>query len=258
LRYDTIGQTYTRTRQPDPRLTRAIVDALALGPGERVADIGAGTGNYAGELATQGLRVVAVEPSSVMRAQRTTPHTVDWIAAVAEHLPLADRSVGGALCMLSSHHFVAFAKAMSELARIVRDGPIVLLTFDPRLSTPFWLEDYFPSVWRESFRVFPPIEDIAEMLATQTGRSTMLKPLLLPWDLRDFVAAAGWRTPEIYLDPVVRAGMSPFALGDQAAIERGVATLKHDLDSGAWQRANAALLNQDALDVGYRFVIATK
>jgi hypothetical protein len=147
---------------------------------------------------------------------------------------------------------------MSELARIVRDGPIVLLTFDPRLSAPFWLEHYFPSVRRESFGVFPPIDQVVATLTVQTGRTTTLKPLLLPWNLRDFVAAAGWRTPEIYLDPVVRAGMSPFALGDQAAIEWGVATLKHDLDSGAWQRTNAALLNQDMFDVGYRFVIATK
>ena len=46
--YDSIGKTYTRTRHADPRITRAILDALDLPSGSRVVDVGAGTGNDSG------------------------------------------------------------------------------------------------------------------------------------------------------------------------------------------------------------------
>ncbi len=255
--YDTIGQTYARTRRPDPRFTQALIDALGVDPGALIADVGAGTGNYANELTAHGFEVVAVEPSAVMRGQREAQLPVAWLAAVAERIPLRDGAVDAAMCVFSSHHFADFAASLDELDRIARSA-IVFLTIDPRQSAPYWIDEYFPSVWQEGFKVFRPVEQVAEMLAVRTGRDVTIRSLPLPWDLRDLVAAAGWRRPEIYLDPDVRAGMSPFALADQAEVERGVERLERDLASGAWQRSYGTLLQQDSLDVGYRFVIATK
>lgn len=44
--YDTIGKTYTSTRAADPRITRRLIDLLALPENSSIIDIGAGSGNY--------------------------------------------------------------------------------------------------------------------------------------------------------------------------------------------------------------------
>jgi len=62
--YDTIGRGYAATRQPDPRIARAIREAL--GEVGTVLNVGAGTGSYE----PTEPRVVAVEPSLQMLRQR--------------------------------------------------------------------------------------------------------------------------------------------------------------------------------------------
>jgi ubiquinone/menaquinone biosynthesis C-methylase UbiE len=256
LTYDTIGTSYRRTRQADPRVTGAVLEALSLPAAARLVDIGAGTGNYASALTVAGMKVIAVEPSRVMRDQRTHQPQVHWLAGRAEALPLAASSTDGALCILAIHHFTNLAAAFMEMCRVVHQGPIVLLTFDPRQSAAFWFADYFPSIWQASYQSFPPIDTIGAMLAAQSNRKVSIRPFLLPPDMIDLVAAAGWRQPQLYLDATTRAGMSPFVLADPRAVREGVTALERDLTSGAWHQSNTALLEQEVFDAGYRLVIA--
>ncbi|MDF5732450.1 MAG: hypothetical protein PUP92_31745 [Rhizonema sp. PD38] len=44
--YDSIGKQYTKTRIPDPRIVKTIINLLNLPQGSILADIGAGTGGY--------------------------------------------------------------------------------------------------------------------------------------------------------------------------------------------------------------------
>ena len=104
---------------------------------------------------------------------------------------------------------------------------------------------------------FPPLDELAADLAEQTGWQVSSRPFLLPPDLVDMFAAAGWQRPALYLDPMVRAGMSAFALADQTAINQGVATLERDLQSGTWDRNHGSIRAYTAFDAGYRLVIAT-
>jgi hypothetical protein len=67
---------------------------------------------------------------------------------------------------------------------------------------------------------------------------------------------AYWRRPEAYLDPVVRANISVFALLPAAEVDAMVVTLRAELESGAWARRHADLLDRDELDLGYRVLIA--
>jgi hypothetical protein len=78
----------------------------------------------------------------------------------------------------------------------------------------------------------------------------------IPHDCVDGFFHAYWRRPEAYLDPEVRAGISAFALLAPEQVEDGLARLSADLGSGAWQRRNAALLELDELDLGYRLLVA--
>ncbi len=252
--YDTIGLSYTKTRQADPRIVDALVSFLALPPGCRIADIGAGTGNYTYALADRGYFVDAVEPSAVMRGQAASHDRVRWHEGVAEHLPLTDRSVQGCVSTLALHHFTDIGQALGEMERVAGSGPFVFLTFDYRLIKPLWLADYFPKLWEDAVNSLPPLQVIASQIQTGTDRSVEVIPFPLPFDLTDMFLAAGWRQPEIYLDPTIRAGISSFALGDSTEIESGLARLRSDLDDGTWEKQYGWLRNLQKMDAGYRFL----
>jgi SAM-dependent methyltransferase len=133
---------------------------------------------------------------------QAAPHDfVRWYYGTAEHIPLADDSVDGVLCILASHHFSSLETAVIEMARICARGPIVWLTFDPRLAETPWLRDYFPGIWESAFEVFPPLEDVSHLLENHARRDVTATPWPVPHDLQDCFMAAGWRTPETYLDP---------------------------------------------------------
>ena len=76
----------------------------------------------------------------------------------------------------------------------------------------------------------------------------------IPWDYADGFLGAYWRRPEAYLDDDARRAISTFSrLGDVSSL---LDRLRADLDSGAWRRANGALLSLSELDLGYRLVVA--
>jgi hypothetical protein len=62
--------------------------------------------------------------------------------------------------------------------------------------------------------------------------------------------------PEAYLDPQVRAGVSAFPRLSEDEVADALARLRADLDSGAWHERNAEILGRDALDLGFRLVVA--
>lgn len=254
--YNRIGQSYINTRQPDARIVSALFDLLALPQGSMVADVGAGTGNYTNALADRGLHIQAVEPSVVMREQAVPHPHVQWHEGVAEHVPLPDSSVQGVISTLALHHFPDLSQALHEMSRVAGGGPFVFLTFDYRQVEPLWLADYFPSLWQDAVRSLPPLQDIASEIEASTGREVEIIPFLLPPDLSDMFMAAGWRRPEVYLDPAVRAGISSFALGDVSETATGLIRLRADLDSGNWDKQYGWVRSLREIDAGYRFLRA--
>ena len=135
--YQSIGNSYTGARRPDPRIQRLII--AALGDAQSVVNVGAGTGNY--EPADR--RVVAVEPSLAMIAQRR-PEAAPAIRAVAESLPFWDQTFEAALAILTLHHWTDLAGGLSELRRVASRQ--VILLFEPWVSWQFWLVEYLPGV----------------------------------------------------------------------------------------------------------------
>jgi len=255
--YDSIGQSYSNSRLPDPRIVDSVLNLLQLKPGSTIADIGAGTGGYSTSLANCGYQLYAVEPSPVMRSQSSPHAQVQWFTGCAEDIPLLTSSVDAAISILATHHFSNLEKAIREMHRIAKKGAIVILTFDPRFVDKFWFTDYFPSVWEDTFSVFPPLSNIAELIGATTQRTVEVSTLMLPYDLSDLFAAALWRRPEIYLNSVVRAGISAFALADPAVVELGVRQLEEDLNNGQWNAKYGDILALVEFDAGYRFLCAS-
>ncbi len=254
--YNSIGKLYSKSRIPDSRIVNLLLNLLSLPQGSIIADIGAGTGGYSRAIANQGFFVYAVEPSSVMRSQATEHPKVQWVNGYAENIPMPTSSVDGIISLLALHHFSNLEMAIREMNRVAKTGALVFLTFDPRLGEKLWLADYFP-VYREyDFRIFPPLNDVVELIQNNTHRTVEVSTLMLPHDLTDMFAAAGWRRPEIYLNPEVRANISAFAVADESAIEKGVKLLKEDLESGYWADKYGEIRNFQAIDAGYRFLCA--
>jgi SAM-dependent methyltransferase len=253
--YDSIGKQYTKTRVPDYRIVQKIIDLLNLPQGSIIADIGAGTGGYSQELANQGFSVYAVEPSSVMRTQALEHPQVKWFTGYAEALPLPDKSVDAVISVLTIHHFSDLAKSFQEMHRIIRNGSIILLSFDIRFAQKIWLYDYFPWLWEDALK-FLPLHEITSLIEKNTLRVIEVIPLLLPYDLSDLFAAAAWRRPEFYLQPEVRAGISSFALGNPKLIESGIKSLAADLSSGEWDTKYGDIRQLIEIDAGYRFLKA--
>jgi SAM-dependent methyltransferase len=239
--YDEIGRDYRTYRRPDPRVAAAIT--RALGDAVTVVNVGAGAGSYE----PTDRRVVAVEPSAAMIAQRPAG-SAPVVQASATDLPFHDRSFAAALAVLTVHHWPDQARGIAELARVTRER-VVLLTWDP--ATPnFWLiDEYFAEVWEIDRPIFPTLVDLRRLLGPLE-----IRPLPIPADCTDGFLGAYWRRPEAYLDPGVRGAISTFTkLPD---VEPGLARLRCDLADGTWHRRHGDLLDRSELDLGYRLVIS--
>jgi SAM-dependent methyltransferase len=237
--YDRIGRGYGAYRRPDARVAAAI-DA-ALGEAVTMVNVGAGAGSYE----PSGRRVVAVEPSAAMIAQRP-PGAAPTVQASATDLPFRDDVFEAALAVLTVHHWPDRARGLAELARVA--ARVVLLTWDP--ATPrFWLVDeYFPEIWAIDRPIFPTLDELGRRLGP-----IEVRPVPVPHDCTDGFVGAYWRRPEAYLDPGVRGAMSTFA--KLTGAEPGLARLDRDLADGTWHRRHADLLDLEELDLGYRLVI---
>lgn len=254
--YDVIGQSYSKSRIADPRIVDSLLNLLALEKGSVVADIGAGTGNYSRAIADRGFLVYAVEPSDVMHSQATPHPQVRWRLGYAEAIPLPNSSVDAVLCVLAMHHFSNLETAFREMDRVARKGAIVFLTFDPRLGENFWLYDYFPFIREYDKRFFPSLDTIVALIQTITKRIEV-STLMLPSDLTDMFLAAGWKRPEIYLNPEVRASMSAFALAEYSVVQQGLNLLEADLKNGKWEGKYKNIINLQQIDLGYRLLRVT-
>ncbi|HKW92115.1 MAG TPA: methyltransferase domain-containing protein, partial [Methylomirabilota bacterium] len=167
--------------------------------------------------------------------------------ASATALPFRDGAFDAALAVLTVHHWPDRARGLAELRRVARDR-VVILTWIPDAAS-FWLvDDYFPALAVADRALFDSLEALGRLLGPLDVRAVPI-----PHDCVDGFLGAYWRRPEAYLDAAVRGAMSTFTRIDT---ERGVARLRSDLADGTWRRRHGALIERDALDLGYRMVIA--
>jgi SAM-dependent methyltransferase len=247
--YDSIGVSYRVTRREDPRVARVIWDAL--GDAESVVNVGAGAGAYE----PHGRRVLAVEPSEVMVAQRPAD-AAPVVRGQAEALPLEDNSFDAAMAVLTDHHWRPRAEGLRELRRVARRR-VVLFNVDPAQVGRFWLpRDYLPP----ALELIPPPYrrpgHWAEELAALFGVEPRIVPVPVPHDCSDGFYGAYWRRPSRYLERRVRDGISIFARLPEQEVADAMARLGSDLEDETWRERYAALLALDELDLGYAVVVA--
>jgi len=114
-----------------------LAGALPLGPGTRVLDVAAGSGNASIPAAQAGASVIATDLTpELLDAGRARAEAagleLEWTAADAEHLPFEDASFDVVMSsigvMFAPHHQIA----ADELVRVCRPGgSIGLLSWTP-------------------------------------------------------------------------------------------------------------------------------
>ncbi|MFL5845312.1 MAG: class I SAM-dependent methyltransferase [Solirubrobacteraceae bacterium] len=241
--YERHGLGYARHRRPDPRIAARI--HAALGDARSVVNVGAGAGSYEPD----DRWVLAVEPSTAMRAQRPVG-AAPAIDARAEALPLDDDSVDAAMACVTIHHWEPPAAGLAELRRVAR-GPVVVLTFE-LAALPSWQQEYLAEGLVIERPRFPALDDVAGWL----GGRTRIETIPTPADCADGFFEAYWNRPEALLDPEIRASQSMWALLDDGVEQRIVERLRGALESGAWDAEHGHLREQDAFDGALRLVIS--
>ncbi len=242
--YEAGGSGYARRRQADPRIARLV--HAGLGPARTVVNVGAGAGSYEPPWA----RVVAVEPSAMMRSLRPVgaPPVLD---GVAEQLPFPDRAFDAGMAMVTVHQWSDPERGLDELRRVSR-GPVVVLTFDGEALDRFWLASYVPELSEAERRRFPAIERIVDRL----GGQVEVTAVPIPIDCTDGFTEAYYGRPEVFLDPEVRAAQSAWGFVDPETEARAVDHLRRDLKSGRWDELHGHLRREPTYRGSLRLVVA--
>jgi len=256
--YDDIGRTYDATRRADPGIVRGLVDRLRRAPGRRLLDLGCGTGNYTLAFREAGFEVEGLDLSAEMLAKaRDKAPDLRWHHGDARALPFESERFDAVSCVLATHHIDPLAQALREIARVLRPGGVfATFTSTPEQIRGFWLAHYLPGPVELTARSMQGYEPLRDMLERAGLSQVEREAYVVGPGLQDFFLHCGKHRPELYLDPVVRAGISSFALyRDEAALREGLARLEADVASG---QVREAMARQDDTRGDFLFVGATR
>jgi len=175
--FATAAEAYEKGRPDYPRAAvELLVNALRVGPGATVLDLGAGTGKLTRLLVPTGARVLALEPVEGMR--RKLEQAVPGVAAmdgVAEDIPLPEAAVDAVVAGQSFHWFHGDL-ALPEIHRVLRPGGRLGLTWNARDVRVDWVAQvsaildrhgrdaprHSSGAWRRAFAessLFRPVEE---------------------------------------------------------------------------------------------------
>jgi ArsR family transcriptional regulator len=152
--FDAIGPEWDNLRTVfNDEVHRARAIARLVPSKLRVADIGTGTGILAGELASIGMDVIAVDHSrrmlEVARAKLSerSVGSIEFRLGDVAKLPIEDSEVDAALAHMVLHYVSSPAEALREMARIVRPGGKVIVV-DFTKNDREWMRDELGLLWQ--------------------------------------------------------------------------------------------------------------
>lgn len=141
---------------------------LGIRPGERVADLGSGTGLFLRRLlpgASAGTPVLAVDPSAAMLAQLPHDDRLLAVRATAEQfaadaVPTPYDKLDVITVKEAVHHFSQLGATLTALAdRLAEGGRILIVTLPPKTGYPL-----FPAAYDRFAEWQPEPQDMAAIL----------------------------------------------------------------------------------------------
>jgi demethylmenaquinone methyltransferase/2-methoxy-6-polyprenyl-1,4-benzoquinol methylase len=182
----------------DRRWRRATVEALRIRPGDRVLDLGCGTGDLCRLLASTGARVTGIDISHgmLLEGKAKLRDRAALVLGSAFALPFRDGAFGAAGSAFVLRNLIDLEAAFRGLARVVEPGGRIALVdiTEPRSRSIRRLFDaYFGTVApalgalvgkREAYRYLvrslaqlPPSTEVCDMLALAGFDDPRAKPM---------------------------------------------------------------------------------
>ncbi|MCF6247458.1 MAG: class I SAM-dependent methyltransferase [Desulfobacula sp.] len=151
---------------------KLMMGLLSPQKGQRIIDIGCGTGISLESMLDQGLNLTGLDPSPYMLdiASKRLGHVVDLHRGVAEDLPFDDNQFDTALFFTSLEFTQRPAKAIEEACRVAKDSVIlcVLNRYAPLNMTRRFKGFFIPSVYNHAH--FFSILELKQILHAVLGK----------------------------------------------------------------------------------------
>lgn len=146
--FDQAAGSWDVDQRPDPRRLAEILEELGVAAGEKVVDLGCGTGVLIPHLVAAvgpGGFIFAVDFSPLMLAPAKAKNlwtNVSYIEADAANLPLKSESASRVVCFSAFPHFPDKGAVMREAARVLVPGGFLQVA---HLSSSRELADFHAS-----------------------------------------------------------------------------------------------------------------
>jgi demethylmenaquinone methyltransferase/2-methoxy-6-polyprenyl-1,4-benzoquinol methylase len=168
---------------------RAGAAALRAAPGERVLDLGCGTGRLGAFLSARH-PVTGLDVSFAMlrQARRRSPGRLALVQGSAFHLPFADGTFGGAVSAFVLRNLDDLPAAFEELARVVAEGGGIALVDISEPSRP-WVRRLFDAY----FSIAAPA--VGALVGKRDEYGYLVRSLAhlpAPEELREMLSRAGF------------------------------------------------------------------
>ncbi len=184
--YKELAPSYDRYRDLSPDVLESWLAVLIrwgrLSPGMRVLDIGCGTGRLTIPLQRQtGAEVWGLDLSKEMLEQaknKKGAEALHWVLGDAQALPFPGESFDFAFMCLVLHHLEDKARALAEMARVLKPGGRGLIwTVSHQQIQESLLNEFFPSLARLDLARFPPIQTIETQMRAAGFAAIWVEPI---------------------------------------------------------------------------------
>jgi ubiquinone/menaquinone biosynthesis C-methylase UbiE len=150
------------------RLQRDALEALELGQGDQLLDVGCGTGAAVRAAAGAVERAVGVDLSPKMLAQARERAAdlsgVEFVEGDSEDLPFGDEEFTAVLCTTSLHHYPRPQKAAREMARVLAPGGRVVIGDGTSDAVTMKVSDFILRKFEPGHVRFHRVDELRRML----------------------------------------------------------------------------------------------